>query len=127
MATYWGMNPPFIGGAQRVLSRQEDLRLVKNDLLQLLLTVPGERVHRPNFGSPIRESLFDPSDDEQYDLLADGITEAILAQEPRILNPAVTVEPNHDGSLVNVHVIGRLSFDPNVVIEVTQDVTVPGV
>jgi hypothetical protein len=51
---WFGFNPPFIGGQQKVMSRQEDLRLIKNDLLQLLLTVPGERVHRPTFGSPIR-------------------------------------------------------------------------
>ena len=57
MATYFGQNPPFVGGAEKVLSRQEDIRLIKNDILQLIMTSPGERVHRPNFGTAVRETI----------------------------------------------------------------------
>ena len=87
-----------------LLSRQEDLRLVKNDLLQLILTSPGERVHRPNFGTEIRNSLFDPSDDSTYDLLADDILNEITNSEPRVFNTKVFVQAVDDGQVIKVKI-----------------------
>ena len=124
MAIYFGQNPPFVGGAEKVLSRQEDLRLIKNDLLQLIMTSPGERVHRPDFGTPIRSTVFDPSDDISYDLLADGILEEIIASEPRVLNPQVVVQPIDDGQAVKVRVIANLTFDPNAILELEQEISI---
>ena len=123
MAIYFGMNPPFIGGAEKVLSRQEDLRLIKNDILQLILTSPGERVHRPAFGTPIRSAVFDPSDDKSYDDLADDIQEAIDESEPRVFNTSVTVQPIDDGQVVHVTVVASLTFDPDAIIKLEQDIS----
>ena len=64
MVNFYGFNPPFLGGNQNVLSRQEDVRLIQTDILQLLLTSPGQRVMRPNFGTSINYQLFDPLDEE---------------------------------------------------------------
>lgn len=122
MAIYFGYNPPFIGGAEKVFSRQEDLRLVKNDLLQLIMTSPGERVHRPDFGAAVRATLFDPSDSASYDLLADSIREEILNSEPRVFDPRVTAQPVDDGQIVKVKVVANLTFDPNTILELEQDI-----
>jgi len=124
MAIYFGFNPPFIGGAEKVLSRQEDLKLVKNDLLQLILTSPGERVHRPKFGTVIRETLFDPSDDTTYELLADDIQDEIVRSEPRVFNVQVTVQPIDDGQMIKVKVLANLTFDPNAILELAQDISI---
>ena len=123
MAIYFGYNPPFIGGAEGVMSRQEDLRLVKNDILQLLLTMPGERVHRPTFGTVIRSSLFDPSDETSYEILADDIEEKLRLSEPRIFNTQVFVQPAGD-HVVNIRIVANLTFDPNAVLELDQEVQV---
>jgi len=124
MAVYFGYNPPFVGGAGGVMSRQEDLRLVKNDLLQLILTSPGERVHRPDFGTDLRASVFDPSDTQSYELLAADIRDEILRSEPRVLNPRVSAQPVGDGQIVKVFVIANLTFNPDAVLELEQEILV---
>jgi hypothetical protein len=68
MATLWGYNFPFYQGttikgvSSIVLPRSEDYRLIRNDYLQGLLTLKGERWFRPTFGGDVRKSLFDPND-----------------------------------------------------------------
>ncbi len=78
------------------MSRQEDDRLIKNDLLQLLLTVPGERVNRPDFGVNLRNFVFEDSSPSSLSLLASGVREAVIAQEPRIniLELQIASDPN---------------------------------
>ena len=124
MAIYFGQNPPFIGGSQKVMSRQEDARLVKNDIIQLLLTTPGERIHNPDFGTPIKSSLFDQSDRSTYTLIAHDIREAISRFEPRIASVQVIVEPGDSEHVVLVKVAGVLTIDPTVVLELEQAVSV---
>ena len=124
MAIYFGINPPFIGGAEKVLSRQEDLKLIKNDLLQLILTSPGERVHRPEFGTPIRDTVFDPSDRISYDILANEIAEEIINSEPRVFNPQVTVQPIDDGQVIKVKVVANVTFSPNTILELEQEISI---
>jgi len=123
MAIYFGYNPPFTGGAEKALSRQEDLRLIKNDLLQLIMTSPGERIHRPTFGTPIRMVLFDPSDEISYDILADGIREEIIRSEPRVFDPQVTVQPVDDGQIIKIKVVANVTFDPDAILELEQDIS----
>ena len=113
MAIFYGYNPPFVGGLEGVLSRQEDVRLVQNDVLQLLLTVPGERVHEPDYGTLLRATPFEPFDEATLAPLRTGIIAAIKAEEPRMLDPEVFFEEDKDNNLVRVKITGTLSFDPN--------------
>lgn len=101
---FYGFNPPFIGGARNVLSLQTDERLIKNDLVQLLLTVPGERAYRPTFGTPIRAVVFDNVDDSQLSGLESDITSAIVRNEERVRVNIVTVTPVDDGIGLQIHV-----------------------
>lgn len=111
MATFFGYNAPFIGGSQKVVSRQEDERLVKNDLLQLLLTAPGERVMMPDFGSPIRRFLFDPLTEEDAAILEAGIKDAIEKYEPRVNATQVLILRNKtDDNLMGIQIIGTFNF-----------------
>lgn len=48
---------------------------VRQELIQLLLTNPGERICQPEFGSGLRRMLF-----ENIDPTATGMTKAILTQ-----------------------------------------------
>ena len=50
MTNYIGFNPPFVGGSQGIMTRQEDERLIRNDILNNLLILPGELPFRPNYG-----------------------------------------------------------------------------
>jgi uncharacterized protein len=61
--TPFGLGFPFgIEGAGRVF-RQGGDSLLKGRVLQLLLTSPGERVNVPEFGTRLRDLVFDPNND----------------------------------------------------------------
>lgn len=109
---YYGINPPFLGGAQGVLSRQVDDRLIKNDLLQLILTLPGERVHRPAFGTLLRAIPFDTMDDAGLSRLALNIETAIETYEDRVIVDSVTASLSDEGLTVNVFVAVSLVSNP---------------
>jgi len=71
-STYFGYNVPFYSKTF-VLPPQADERLIKNDMLQLLLTSPGERVMRPTYGVPIRQWAFEPLDNLSINDIASAI------------------------------------------------------
>jgi len=106
---YYGFNPPFFGGGiQNVLSRQEDEQLIKNDVLQLLLTLPGERVHRPKFGTPLRSFVFENS--TSVTALRARIISAIQSYEQRINVVSLNLIPKNDNLLVIL--VFNLKSDP---------------
>lgn len=111
MATFFGFNAPFLGGNQRVLSRQVDERLIKNDLLQLLLTSPGERVMRPEFGGPIRRYVFNPMDGAGVTALRSRIKDIIAEYEPRVEVSDVVIDTDDDNNLMLIKVYGSFNLD----------------
>lgn len=117
-AILYGMNPPFFGGPQNVLSRQEDDRLVKNDILQLLLTVPGERVMRPTYGVPLRSFVFEQSTDADVSMLCSQITQAIVDTDQRVTVEEVSAERDDDRHGLNLRVVVKLKKDPKKVLTV---------
>lgn len=103
---YYGYNSPFFGGHQNVLSRQSGDQLVKNDLLQLLLTSPGERVRRPDFGTILKQSLFEPMTADKVQEIRSNVGEAIRRFEKRV-KVSVNVVSDPDSNLLSVHLVGN--------------------
>ena len=62
-----------------------DAAAIKADIMQLLLTNPGERVMMPTFGPPLRALLFEPNKPDTYDKIKSAITTSIERWEPRIV------------------------------------------
>jgi phage baseplate assembly protein W len=118
MTTYFGYNVPFITNSGRVMPRQEDEQLIKNDILQFILTVPGERVMRPNYGTPVISSLFEPLDDVTLDRLSNDIRNGILANDSRVLSVDVELTPL-DNTLY-IKIIAKFSIDPNKLVTIEQ-------
>lgn len=119
-ATYFGFNPPFLS-AGGVMPVQTDERLIKNDLLQLLLTVPGERAFRPGFGSPVKPALFDPLDQFSVNQLRNGILETISANEPRVIVRDIRIDSKADDNLVKVSLFASLTITPNIQFQIDID------
>ena len=111
MAKFFGANAPFISTGGKILQRQEDERLIKNDLLQLLLTAPGERVMRPDFGTGIRPYLFEPIDDSGLNILRSNIREAVAKFEPRVTLSEVVIDRDDGNSLIKIKLNGKFNFD----------------
>ena len=119
-AEFFGFNPPFFGGPQNILSRQEDDQLIKNDILQFILTIPGERVMRPSFGVNLRNAVFDPGDIESMVDLQNEIRESLLANDPRLNDVSVSITQNDDLNQMTVRVSAQLRNDPTKVVTVEQ-------
>ncbi len=111
-AIFWGINPPFFGGPQNILSRQEDEKLIKNDILQLLLTVPGERVMRPNFGVHLRSFVFEQSTDANINDLRGEIARAMHDHEPRVTLEEVIIDKDDERNGINIQLVVR--FKKNI-------------
>ena len=62
MTDFLGAPYPIVKTARGLLAAQTGVDQVKADLLQLLLTNPGERVMLLDYGTPLRELIFEPDD-----------------------------------------------------------------
>ena len=65
---------------------------IQQSLWTLLSTSPGERVHRYEYGCPLRKYTFEVMDIATQTLLRDEIERAIILFEPRVELNAVTFE-----------------------------------
>jgi len=69
---------------------------VKADLIQLIMTEPGERVMMPSFGTGIRRYIFEFKDNQSYRELEGLIANAIGRWEPRIVVQSIRVSAGDD-------------------------------
>lgn len=81
---YFGWGQPFFGGPQGVMSPQYDEDLVRNDMIQLLLTLPGERRYRPSFGTMLKRIVFETLDVNYLSAIRNNILGAIAENDDRI-------------------------------------------
>jgi uncharacterized protein len=100
--------PPRIGVDGR-LAWSEGEDNVRESIRVILLTEPGERLMREEFGCGLRRFLFEPNTVTTRQLIADRITRTIAALEPRVKVEDVSVEPDDkDARLVAVTIQFRL-------------------
>jgi hypothetical protein len=80
---------PFrIGSDGRTAAPASDAEHVRDELLQLLLTSPGERLFLPEFGGGVRRLVFEPASDVLRGVVKARITQALS----RWLGHRLTVE-----------------------------------
>lgn len=108
---YFGFNPPFLVNGN-ILPLQVGDRIIKNDLIQLLLTSPGERAFRPTFGTLLPNFLFQLSDDISIEELRNDILNKIELFENRIAVNTVDIRVT-DNNTVTVTIVGQISTSAN--------------
>ena len=86
----------------------------KYNIVNLLKTVPGERLGQPAFGSLLQNILFEPMDDDIGDGIEEAIRETLTKWLPyiSITNIEVT-QPEYDNNRVNVAIDFGLAFEPD--------------
>lgn len=101
MATekFTGMQYPLVKGPRGLLAKRTGIDQIKADMLQLLLTNPGERVMLPEFGTPLRQLVFEPNDTILEQEARRMISNSITTWEPRIsvTNLQVSSRVNEEG------------------------------
>ena len=78
-----------------------DFNIVKEDLLNHIFTIKGERVMMPNFGTRIPEMIFEPLDEITIDIVRDDLT-AVFDFDPRVRTLQLNVVPDHNNNAINV-------------------------
>ncbi|MEO6885183.1 MAG: GPW/gp25 family protein [Jatrophihabitantaceae bacterium] len=93
-------------GAIRLTDGPEDL---ERSMRIVLLTAPGERVMRPQFGCKIWDLLFEPITPNLLGLIAEAVRDALAQWEPRVEVEQVLPSPDeNDDGLVRVQVVYRV-------------------
>ena len=98
----WGL-PLAPDGAGR-LPLAEGAEKVRQSILIILETEPGERVMRPDFGCGLRRYLMQPNSSATRTLIERDVGRALELWEPRIRLDAVTVSPGEDPALVLIDI-----------------------
>lgn len=96
-----GCQYPLVKTARGLLAQKTGVNQIKADLLQLLLTNPGERVMLPTYGTPLRELIFEPNDPFLVAKAKQVIANAILEWEPRIVITNIEISNNASKSDLN--------------------------
>ena len=87
---------------------------IDSSLRVVLMTAPGERVMRPNFGCRIWEMMFEPINANTLGLMAEAVREAVARWEPRVVLEDVRVEPD-PGS------VGQVFIHIDYLVRTTND------
>ncbi len=75
----------------------------------VLMTAPGERLMRPQFGCRIWDLLFEPVTGNLLGLVNEGVRDALAQWEPRIaVEDVVSVADEDSHSLIRVEVVYRV-------------------
>lgn len=96
-----GVPYPVTRDAKGYFRSQGGVRQIKSDLLVLLLTNPGERVMLPEFGTPLRQLMFEPNDQSLHSRAREMIINAIRRWEPRISVEQIDVLSKVDEASLN--------------------------
>jgi hypothetical protein len=72
----------------------DDQACVRQAILLLLSTIPGERVMRPNYGCDLHKLIFSPNDNTTAGLAIHYVRQALDRWEPRIQVTFLDADPN---------------------------------
>jgi phage baseplate assembly protein W len=91
MADLKGFPFPVFKNPLGFLYSQIGAKNLKSDLIQLILTNPGDRVMLPQYGTALRKYIFEQNTDATKSAIAAEISNSISTWEPRITVTAITV------------------------------------
>ena len=90
------------------------LQQAKYNIINLIKTIPGERLGQPAFGSNLHTLLFEPINEDFGDILEDSIRTSMETWLPyiNIKNIEITF-PDYNINTVNIAIDFGLSFEPD--------------
>ncbi len=108
----WSYPLAAVAGQTAMAVYEEDVRQA---ILIVLLTNPGERIMRPSFGAGLKNFVFEPISFTTMSTIAQRVEDALIDWEPRIDVISVTVTPDtHDPATLNLDIVYRVRSTNNV-------------
>jgi hypothetical protein len=102
MTIYKGIAFPFQISAQAFPASVTDSDLIKQSLVQIIMTARSERIMRPDFGSDAYSYIFESLNENLTALIRSTIASSVSKYEPRVLLQAIDVA--REDTLVTVTV-----------------------
>ena len=113
--TYIGLKLP-MGYSETGYFKQTKttLQQAKYNIINLLKTIPGERLGQPGFGSELHTIIFEPLNEDFNEILEDSIRASLTRWLPyiNIKNIKITM-PDYNINRVNISIDFGLSFEPD--------------
>jgi hypothetical protein len=99
LPSVWEVSQPFrINSAAQVSYDDDPVAWARNHILAVLLTNPGERVMRPNYGAGIFNFVWENSDPLKEAEVINDIQQSVATWEPNIMLHTVKFVPQPDYS-----------------------------
>ena len=108
-----------IGG---VLTQSENLGALKDGVIQLIMTSRGARVMRPDYGTDLRKSMFEPMDSASIATLRAQISDTIAKYEPRVVLQQLNVFHQDELNTLTVQLV--LSTKNDLLTTTNVEITV---
>jgi|TARA_R110000823_G_scaffold24624_1_gene73093 phage baseplate assembly protein W len=90
------------------------LQQAKYNIINLIKTIPGERLGQPAFGSNLHSILFEPMNEDFSEILEDSIRTSMSTWLPYINIKNIDIQfPIHNESQVSIAIDFGLSFEPD--------------
>lgn len=105
---------PLALAANGALARAEYEESVRQSLLIILGTAPGERVMRPDFGCGIHDLVFENAIPSTLGRVQQTVHETLMRLEPRIDVISVDVEAGGDGNVLLIDIEYEVRATNNV-------------
>lgn len=107
-----GISFPFRRGQKGLPEPVEGPETIAQDMLLALMTVRGERLMRPNFGSGITGFTFETTDEVLPGLICAEINSVIGRFEPRVIISRIDVQLGDEKQQFepDSHIIVRIEF-----------------
>jgi|TARA_R100001460_G_scaffold41513_2_gene77233 hypothetical protein len=110
------------GGNKDFQMTKTSLEQAQHNIRNLILTYPGERAQQPEFGSRLRELLFEQQDDELPNKIDEEVRRSIGQWLPYINVITVdTLTDEGDNSKVFVEVKYTTTLNPETINQITLD------
>lgn len=95
---------------QRDITVDYDLGAIRNSIVNLFLTSPGDKILNPLFGMDLRDYLFMPTSVTVAQLIKDTIVNNITVWEPRVSLTSVDVIPDFDNQQYTINMYIGIPF-----------------
>jgi phage baseplate assembly protein W len=107
--TYRGIAFPFGRSSSSLPAAVSDEELVAQSIQQIVLTAPGERVMRPDFGSNAYSFVFENNDEILEELIRSEVVGAIGKYEPRATVQNVITSREDSQIIVTIQFVVNLT------------------
>jgi len=94
--TYSDLHLDFANPISKDLAVDYDVAAVKNSLINLFNTVPGQNLLNPEYGLNLVQYLFEPIGETNGRIIGNAIVDGITTYEPRVIIRTIDVETDEE-------------------------------